>query len=111
MLFYSKPIELLEINSVLRDKVPVIKRFTGGGTVIVDHGTIFATFICNKDDVPSVQPYPRPIMSWSSLVYSKVFQGVGDFYLRENGRFIMSSFRFKIIIPYCKLHLVLKCLV
>nr|GMC54505.1 putative lipoate-protein ligase A isoform X1 [Ipomoea batatas]GMC55311.1 putative lipoate-protein ligase A isoform X1 [Ipomoea batatas] len=80
----GNPTELLEVNSVLRDKIPVIKRFTGGGTVIVDHGTIFATFICNKDDVPSVQPYPRPIMSWSSLLYSKVFQGVGDFYLREN---------------------------
>nr|GMC64491.1 putative lipoate-protein ligase A isoform X2 [Ipomoea batatas] len=81
----GNPTELLEINYVLRDKIPVIKMFTGGGTVIVDHGTIFATFICNKDDVPSVQPYPRPIMSWSSLLYSKVFQGVGDFYLRENG--------------------------
>ncbi|XP_074361478.1 uncharacterized protein LOC141701733 isoform X2 [Apium graveolens] len=76
--------ELVEINSVLRDKVPVIRRFSGGGTVIVDTGTIFVTFICNKDDVPEVQPYPRPIMSWSSLLYSKVFQGVGDFVLREN---------------------------
>ncbi|XP_074326469.1 uncharacterized protein LOC141664420 isoform X3 [Apium graveolens] len=80
----GKPAELVEINSVLRDKVPVIRRFSGGGTVIVDTGTIFVTFICNKDDVPEVQPYPRPIMSWSSLLYSKVFQGVGDFVLREN---------------------------
>ncbi|WOG95422.1 hypothetical protein DCAR_0414741 [Daucus carota subsp. sativus] len=80
----GKPAELLEINSVLRDKVPVIRRFSGGGTVIVDTGTIFVTFICNKDDVSEVQPYPRPIMSWNSLLYSKVFQGVGDFVLREN---------------------------
>lgn len=80
-----KPAELLDIRSVLRDKVPVIRRFTGGGTVIVDRGTIFVTFICNKDDVPAVQPYPQPIMSWSSVLYNKVFQGVGDFKLRENG--------------------------
>lgn len=66
--------KLLEINSVFRDKVPVIRRFTGGGTVIVDTGTIFVTFLCNKDDVPAVQPYPRPIMSWSSFLYSKVFR-------------------------------------
>lgn len=79
-----KPAELLEINSVLKDEVPVIRRFTGGGTVIVDSGTIFVTFICNKDDVPAVQPYPRPIMSWTSLLYSEVFRGVGDFDLREN---------------------------
>ncbi|XP_030473521.1 uncharacterized protein LOC115691089 [Syzygium oleosum] len=80
----GKPAELLEIKPVLHDQVPVIKRFTGGGTVIVDGGTIFVTFICNKDSVPDLQPYPRPIMSWSSLIYNEVFQGTGDFHLREN---------------------------
>ncbi|CAI9115347.1 OLC1v1016234C2 [Oldenlandia corymbosa var. corymbosa] len=80
----GKPAELLNINSVLQDKVAVIRRFTGGGTVIVDHNTVFATFICNKDALPDVQPYPRPIMSWSSLIYKDVFQEVGDFSLREN---------------------------
>ncbi|XVF09050.1 hypothetical protein REPUB_Repub07fG0057700 [Reevesia pubescens] len=80
----GKPAELLEIESVLRDQVPVIRRFTGGGTVVVDHGTIFVTFICNKEAVPDLQPYPRSIMSWSSLLYRKVFQGISDFHLREN---------------------------
>uniref|UniRef100_A0A7N0VFV4 BPL/LPL catalytic domain-containing protein n=1 Tax=Kalanchoe fedtschenkoi TaxID=63787 RepID=A0A7N0VFV4_KALFE len=79
-----KPAELLELDLVLRDHVPVIKRFTGGGTVIVDSGTVFVTFICNKDAVPGLQPYPRPIMSWSSLVYNEVFQGTRNFNLREN---------------------------
>ncbi|KAK6148531.1 hypothetical protein DH2020_019443 [Rehmannia glutinosa] len=81
----GKPQELLEIESILRDDIPVIRRFTGGGTVIVDQGTIFVTFICNKDAVPGLQSYPQPIMSWSSLLYKKVFQGIGDFRLRENG--------------------------
>ncbi|XP_059642408.1 uncharacterized protein LOC132284332 [Cornus florida] len=80
----GKPPELLELGPILRDQVPVIRRFTGGGTVIVDHGTIFVTLICNKDDVPDVQPYPRPIMAWSGLLYNEVFQGIGDFKLREN---------------------------
>ncbi|TQD79194.1 hypothetical protein C1H46_035232 [Malus baccata] len=79
-----KPAELLEIDLVLRDQIPVIRRFTGGGTVAVDQNTLFVTFICNKDAVPGLQPYPRPIMSWSSLVYSKVFEGLADFQLREN---------------------------
>ncbi|KAL5722855.1 hypothetical protein ACHQM5_006324 [Ranunculus cassubicifolius] len=78
------PADLLELEYVVRDDVPVIKRFTGGGTVIVDYGTIFVTFICNKDDVPAVQPYPRPIMDWSSIIYKQVFGGIGDFHLREN---------------------------
>lgn len=72
----------------------MIRRFTGGGTVIVDHGTIFVSFICNKDDVPNVQPYPRPIMSWSSLIYTQVFQGIADFKLRENGMKILGRIIF-----------------
>ncbi|GLU12388.1 hypothetical protein SLE2022_290730 [Rubroshorea leprosula] len=80
----GKPAELLEIEPVLRDQVPVIRRFTGGGTVIVDQSTVFVTFICGKDAVPGLQLYPRSIMSWSSLLYNKVFQGTGDFHLREN---------------------------
>ncbi|KAK3036613.1 hypothetical protein RJ639_030182 [Escallonia herrerae] len=67
----GKSSELVEIRSVLRDQIPVIRRFTGGGTVIVDHGTIFVTFICNKEAVPTVQPYPRSIMHWSSLLYNE----------------------------------------
>ncbi|TXG57570.1 hypothetical protein EZV62_015399 [Acer yangbiense] len=80
----GKPSQLLEIGPVLQDRVPVIRRFTGGGTVIVDSGTVFITLICNKDAVPGVQPYPRSIMSWSGLLYSEVFRGLGDFKLREN---------------------------
>lgn len=80
----GKPSELIEIKPILRDGIPVIKRFTGGGTVIVDHGTIFASIICNKDSIPALQPYPRPIMSWTEQLYGKVFNGFGDFRLREN---------------------------
>ncbi|XP_020257288.1 uncharacterized protein LOC109833866 isoform X1 [Asparagus officinalis] len=76
--------ELAELKHVLHDSIPVIKRFTGGGTVIVDDGTIFAAIICNKDDVPGVQPYPRSIMSWTSKLYGEVFRGFGNFHLREN---------------------------
>ncbi|KAK7295380.1 hypothetical protein RJT34_18287 [Clitoria ternatea] len=76
--------ELVEVKSVLRDHIPIIRRFTGGGTVVVDHDTIFVTLICNKDAVPNVQPFPRPIMSWSGVLYSAVFDGHADFHLREN---------------------------
>jgi hypothetical protein len=79
---------------VLRDRIPIIRRFTGGGTVIVDNGTIFVTLICNKDAVPNVQPFPRPIMSWSGQLYGRVFEGLADFHLRENG--ILIEYRIKI---------------
>ncbi|KAL6978800.1 hypothetical protein U1Q18_020467 [Sarracenia purpurea var. burkii] len=48
----GKASELLELGPVLEDRVPVIRRFTGGGTVVVDPGTIFVTLICNKNAVP-----------------------------------------------------------
>ncbi|XP_077224435.1 biotin/lipoate A/B protein ligase family isoform X2 [Tasmannia lanceolata] len=80
----GKPSELIELETVVRDRIPVIRRFTGGGTVIVDGGTVFVTFICNKDAIPGLQPYPRPIMSWTGQLYGEVLQRIGDFRLREN---------------------------
>lgn len=80
----GKVSELVEIQPVLQDQVPVVRRFSGGGTVIVDQGTVFVTFICNKSAVPGLQPYPRDIMSWSGQLYSKVFDKFGEFHLREN---------------------------
>jgi len=76
--------ELVEIEPVLRDRVPVVRRFSGGGTVIVDQGTVFVTFICNKSAVEGLQPFPRDIMSWSGQLYGKVFDRFGEFHLREN---------------------------
>uniref|UniRef100_A0A0D3DBG1 BPL/LPL catalytic domain-containing protein n=2 Tax=Brassica oleracea var. oleracea TaxID=109376 RepID=A0A0D3DBG1_BRAOL len=80
----GKPSQLLEVGPVIKDRIPVIKRFTGGGTVIVDKSTLFVSLICNKDDVPSVQPYPRSVMAWSGSLYGEVFEGVDGFQLREN---------------------------
>ncbi|XP_006850833.2 uncharacterized protein LOC18440632 [Amborella trichopoda] len=80
----GKPSQLIEIEPVIRDRIHVIRRFSGGGTVIVDKGTVFVTFICDKDAIPGLQPYPHPIMSWTGQLYSTVFQGIPDFQLREN---------------------------
>ncbi|KAJ1295875.1 hypothetical protein BS78_01G256500 [Paspalum vaginatum] len=76
--------ELVEIQPVLRDQVPIVRRFSGGGTVIVDQGTVFVTFICNNSAVPGLLPFPRDIMSWSGQLYGKVFDRFGEFHLREN---------------------------
>ncbi|PIA62739.1 hypothetical protein AQUCO_00200638v1 [Aquilegia coerulea] len=89
----SGPAELLELEPVIQDQVPVIRRFSGGGTVIVDPGTIFVTFICNRDDIPGIQPYPRPIMKWSGELYKEVFSGIGDFHLREND-YVLGNHKF-----------------
>jgi len=78
--------QLVNIPLVARDDVPLIRRFSGGGTVIVDSSTIFVTFIINTKDVNTL-PYPRDIMQWTETVYAPVFHTMKSpipFSLREN---------------------------
>lgn len=76
----GKPKTLLDYDKIGRDQVPVIRRFSGGGTVYIDFRTVFVTFICNAQDF-GVTPQPRPILEWSEHVYKPLFPG---FLAREN---------------------------
>ena len=62
--------------------VPLIRRFSGGGTVFVDHNTLFITFICNSLEF-GVPCFPKEILKWTESVYRPVFEGL-EFQLREN---------------------------
>ncbi len=64
----------------LPDHIPVLKRFSGGGTVIVDENTVFITFICNKAD-HAFQAYPEPILRWTESILAPATPGLT---LREN---------------------------
>ena len=37
----GKPAKMCNLDLVARDRVPLIRRFTGGGTVVVGDGTLF----------------------------------------------------------------------
>jgi len=78
----GKAEELVDLAKTKQDQIPVIKRFSGGGTVIVDEETLFVTFIFQKDRF-SFPAYPEPIMQWSESIYQPVFGDV-RFRLREN---------------------------
>lgn len=74
----GKPENLLNIPKVKKDGVVVIKRFSGGGTVVVDHSSLWTTFIGRTNDFPNVPPYPKNIMKWSAdEIFHHVFQGMG----------------------------------
>ena len=71
--------------------IPLIKRFSGGGTVIVDKSTIFITFIINTKDA-NILPYPERIFNWANIFYSKIIDTT-KFQLKEND-FIINNKKF-----------------
>ncbi|MCH9633614.1 MAG: hypothetical protein S4CHLAM7_03440 [Chlamydiae bacterium] len=78
----SKVSEHLNEELVHKEKISVIKRFSGGGTVYVDSNTLFITFIINKDAL-AISPFPEPILDWGAEFYQSVFQK-DTFSLKEN---------------------------
>ena len=78
----GKPEELIDLPKAQSTQTPIIKRFSGGGTVIVDENTLFVSFICQKQlhDFPS---YPEPIMRWTEGIYQSALP-IKNFHLREN---------------------------
>lgn len=78
----GQPESLLHLPLVQKDNIPVIRRFSGGGTVIVDEETLFITFIFSKNAI-DVPPFPEPILRWSADLYADAWK-IPGFALLEN---------------------------
>ncbi len=78
----GKAEELVDVERARESSIPLVRRFSGGGTVVVDEETLFVTFISQKELHP-FPCYPEPILKWSEGFYKEVFQ-LPDFHLREN---------------------------
>lgn len=74
--------ELIDAEKLEKTTLPVIRRFSGGGTVVVDEETIFISFLCQSAS-HSFSPYPEPIMRWTEGIYKEAL-GLPHFALREN---------------------------
>jgi lipoate---protein ligase len=61
--------------------IPIIRRFSGGGSVVVDENTIFISFIISKKFLNF--SYPEHIYSWLNNFYKKIFT-IDGFSLKEN---------------------------
>lgn len=82
----GKPRKLLDVELVARDQVQVIRRFSGGGTVVLDSESIWTTIIGRNDDgnddddntplLPREQRYPRQIMEWSMSIFGPLVEGL-----------------------------------
>jgi lipoate-protein ligase A len=64
----GKASKMLNVPKVKEDNVLVTKRFSGGGTVVLDMNSVWTTVIGrNPDFIPiGVDPYPRSIMDWTA---------------------------------------------
>lgn len=66
---------LLNLPKVKEDRVLVCKRFSGGGTVVLDPSSLWTTVIGRNQDFSSVDPYPKAIMEWSAdVVFGPTFE-------------------------------------
>lgn len=62
--------------------IPLIRRFSGGGTVVVDEGTLFVTFLGPKSSL-RIPCFPEPIMRWTGSFYAQALK-LPQFAVREN---------------------------
>lgn len=76
----GKPELLINPTKYHSQPIPIIKRFSGGGTVFVDSDTYFTTFICNSTDL-QIPPFPDKVLKWSETFYQPTFP---NFKLLEN---------------------------
>ena len=86
----GKPEHLIDAKIMQQRPIPLIRRFSGGGTVIVDEDTYFLTYICQNQILENVNP--QQIMRWTESLYRPVFEN-HDFSLIDND-YVLGSKKF-----------------
>jgi lipoate---protein ligase len=86
----SKIKQMINLQTLTTSPIPLIKRFSGGGTVIVDENTLFTTLIFNANEIP-IKTYPLPILKWGRDLYHPSFQNL-PFDLKEND-FVIGNYK------------------
>jgi lipoate-protein ligase A len=74
--------ELIDEKVYQKRSIPIIRRFSGGGTVLIEQDVLFLTFIFNRHD-EDVGSCPQRLMHWTRDVLAPVFAHT-DFQVREN---------------------------
>jgi lipoate-protein ligase A len=70
----GKPEELLNLQLVQQDSPLLVKRFTGGGTVVLTQDSLLTTIIGRNHLTPQVEPFPRSIMDFTaSAIFKPTF--------------------------------------
>jgi lipoate-protein ligase A len=76
------PHEVIDFESHKSNPIPIIRRYSGGGTVVIEPTTILVTLILNHGTFPTL-PFPKDVLKWTEELYKPAFKDL-PFSLREN---------------------------
>lgn len=68
----GQPEQWLNRELLQKRPVPLVRRFSGGGTVFVDGNTSFVTWICQADAM-NVPCCPQKVLRWTEALYAPLF--------------------------------------
>ncbi len=69
--------QLVDPQKQAQQPLPIIQRFSGGGTVVVDEDTLFVSLICQKKETP------EQLLRFGESIYQKAWE-IPQFHLKEN---------------------------
>ncbi len=78
----GKKEELVEPSHYAKNPVPIIRRFSGGGCVLVGEETLFLTFIFNRKDA-DIGTCPKMLLEHTEMLLKPAFRDL-PFQVREN---------------------------
>lgn len=64
--------ELVDFSAYQTFPLPILRRFSGGGTVLVDASTLFASWILSSSLFPLVLPQPLSILQWIGTLVAPI---------------------------------------
>ncbi|AAF39589.1 lipoate--protein ligase family protein [Chlamydia muridarum str. Nigg] len=73
------PEQDLHIKHLREDNIPVIRRYSGGGTVFLDANSLMVSWIMNSS---SLFPSSKELLQWTSNIYIPIFPA--GFKIKEN---------------------------
>ena len=63
----GQPENLLAKQRFKEAPLPLIRRYSGGGTVVIDEDTLFLSWILNHGSTPA-PPFPKEVMRWTTSI-------------------------------------------
>ena len=75
------PFQVIDFKKYKEKPIPIIRRFSGGGTVVIEPTTVLVSLIINHDKI-AANPFPKEVLKWTESLYQTAFPL--SFALKEN---------------------------